>query len=1253
MKKRKLTILALAVWTLAALSDLAHAQSELSGGNSRLSGASAGLCLPSNPLVSISVTPGSITALSGQNATFDAVGTYADQSQQDLTSVCSWSSSNTAIATVTSPGVLNCSGTAGTVTVTASYAGINGTASLTCNAPPIITTASLPGATVNVAYSSGNIQAAGGTLPYTWSITSGSLPGGLTLNNTSPNATITGTPTALGTSTFTLQVRENGGSTGTKTFSITVSAASSQLPALPQRWMNGRFAFETSPHNPISYYTPFVLDGVSTWSCHGGQTIGPFSANSIGAINSAITVVEACRNANPSDPGYEIQIPAGTLLSTNFTSGSYISLPQTAQDSSNAPIRITSTNPYPITDPANGDPRDQIPGTYNLASSSPLVRAGNVVTVTTMNSMPTPPAVGDLATITRANDTSFNGEYTVCGPPTSGCITPTATQFTYLQTGANATSPGCAAGNMQCFPGMIYSFQAQSPIQSIAITGCVNNGDCNVTLHFASAPGFTVGNRFDIVNSVASGSFNADPNVLNTTWYVASVGSDSNCSTCAVSFNTYRWLVGNSTTWTTQGTALHFNHIPQDQINAYAFTLETTGGNYSLIGCAPGINNCHDYEIDSAELRIASNATSGIPQLVDFEPYGYSQTPTPAMSEAGCSINATTGLANPNQTNCDVPVQMALNNSWLHTGTYASPCRFPTYSPTACTMTRAVALACYGCSVSSTRISEIHQNGAESHGISGSGMQVFKLSHNFIEGTSENFFFSYLPKVSGMPQGYFCDGQISGNILTDDWFDVIQSGGKDPTTGKQNYQYLHKNKGEFKNSCRDLVEGNIIERSAGGVGEQQGVLTGNNSTANNGTSNQPQWGSQSHDVTYAYNLYRHGMGIGYYPSRSNITDTVNYPTHHYAWIGNLGYDLGNLTMYGLNCYTGSGSNGFNCSFTTLFQIANRGQFYPVTSATSSGGIATLVVSQPITYKNGVATPTNCVTPVGNTAQPCGTGISAGDWVAVTGCADNNYNTTIPLQVPATSTDSTLASTTVTYPVPPGAGASTTGCFIANDYGFPAFTTIRHNTFVVNRNITNAGFANNYITNAQGVSANDNGAATGCPACYMEMARNWQEQYNLYSFQPAATQTKALFIFAAQNSFGTQEGTPAESVLWDENSAVWNYEVVAGFTSISGFSPSLYTELNCPAGACGANNQASPPVTISMNVTNACSGAPNSGCIGFQGNYAATNCGVLGCTNNPANVPDFAPGTQDYHVFALQPGPGGSYFAAGNPGAAPQ
>src|SRR4051794_9998553 len=65
----------------------------------------------------------------------------------------------------------------------------------------------------------------GGHSPYTWS---GTVPAGLTLR---PSGTVFGSPTTLGTSTFTVTVTDADGSTATGTFSLTVASPPGPTPA--------------------------------------------------------------------------------------------------------------------------------------------------------------------------------------------------------------------------------------------------------------------------------------------------------------------------------------------------------------------------------------------------------------------------------------------------------------------------------------------------------------------------------------------------------------------------------------------------------------------------------------------------------------------------------------------------------------------------------------------------------------------------------------------------------------------------------------------------------------------------------------------------------------------------------------------------------------------------------------------------------------------------------------------------------------
>jgi len=82
-----------------------------------------------------------------------------------------------------------------------------------------ITTNALPNGTVKSSYT-GYVNTAGGQYPYAWSLVSGSLPPGLSLQNTI--GAITGTPTTLGTFNFSVRALDGNGSEAAKSFSLTI-----------------------------------------------------------------------------------------------------------------------------------------------------------------------------------------------------------------------------------------------------------------------------------------------------------------------------------------------------------------------------------------------------------------------------------------------------------------------------------------------------------------------------------------------------------------------------------------------------------------------------------------------------------------------------------------------------------------------------------------------------------------------------------------------------------------------------------------------------------------------------------------------------------------------------------------------------------------------------------------------------------------------------------------------------------------------
>jgi Putative Ig domain len=85
----------------------------------------------------------------------------------------------------------------------------------------ITTAATLPGGLLNSAYSQ-SLSASGGTPPYTWDTTSGSLPPGLSLTS---DGTLSGTLTSSGIFSFTVRVRDSAQpkASTTKKLTLTVS----------------------------------------------------------------------------------------------------------------------------------------------------------------------------------------------------------------------------------------------------------------------------------------------------------------------------------------------------------------------------------------------------------------------------------------------------------------------------------------------------------------------------------------------------------------------------------------------------------------------------------------------------------------------------------------------------------------------------------------------------------------------------------------------------------------------------------------------------------------------------------------------------------------------------------------------------------------------------------------------------------------------------------------------------------------------
>ena len=213
---------------------------------------------------SITSQPANQTVTAGQTATFTVVATgSAPLSYQ-------WNKNGAAISgatssTYTTPATTSTdSGAKFTVVVSNSAGSItSNAATLTVSGGvPTITTTSLPNGTVGQAYSA-QLNATGGTSPYSWSVSSGSLPAGLSL---SLAGLISGIPTTAGSSTFTAMVSDASSQSATGNFTLTVASPTANTCTLYG-------SPSGSDSNPGSLSAPWQTPQHAANSATAGQTV--------------------------------------------------------------------------------------------------------------------------------------------------------------------------------------------------------------------------------------------------------------------------------------------------------------------------------------------------------------------------------------------------------------------------------------------------------------------------------------------------------------------------------------------------------------------------------------------------------------------------------------------------------------------------------------------------------------------------------------------------------------------------------------------------------------------------------------------------------------------------------------------------------------------------------------------------------------------------------------------------------------------
>jgi len=342
-------------------------------------------------------------------------------------------SGNTVSGTPTVPGSSN-------FTITATDTGSTGTGApfsiaqnytLTVAAAAIVVSpATLPDATAGTAYSQ-TLTASGGVAAYSFSLSAGSLPAGLTL---STGGALSGTPTEAGSFSITVTATDANGQTGSRAYTLVVGA-----PTLTM----------TPPPGTLS--APYGVPFSQTFAVSGSP--GPYNRVMIGSLPTGLTISGYTISGTPTQLGsFNISI---MMVDSGLTgTGAPFSITQNYTIEVAAPTVVVS--PTTLPNPATGVAYSQtLTASGGIAPYSFALSSGSLPAGITLGSggalTGTPTEVGSFNfTVTTTDSFSQVGSraYTlVIGAPTL-VMTPAAGTLTapygsaYAQSFTASGSPG-------------------------------------------------------------------------------------------------------------------------------------------------------------------------------------------------------------------------------------------------------------------------------------------------------------------------------------------------------------------------------------------------------------------------------------------------------------------------------------------------------------------------------------------------------------------------------------------------------------------------------------------------------------------------------------------------------------------------------------------------------------------------------------------------------------------------------------------
>ena len=232
-----------------------------------------------NNLVSLAITAPDSTLVAGSNEQLEATGTYANGTTGDVTAAAVWTSSNPAVATVSSTTGIATGVSAGRTTISAAVTGTKGTGtlSLTVAAPTLVSIA-LTAPTNGVAVGRTTQFTATGT--YTNGTTAVLPASSTTFQSSNPSvASVTSAGLATGVAAGTAEITATSGTITSPAVTLTVTGPTLQSIAI-------------SPANPsLAKGTNLALTATGTYS--DGSTQNLTTQVTWSSASAAVTVSNA------------------------------------------------------------------------------------------------------------------------------------------------------------------------------------------------------------------------------------------------------------------------------------------------------------------------------------------------------------------------------------------------------------------------------------------------------------------------------------------------------------------------------------------------------------------------------------------------------------------------------------------------------------------------------------------------------------------------------------------------------------------------------------------------------------------------------------------------------------------------------------------------------------------------------------------------------------------------------------------------